>query len=81
VGNGKAMLKLSLCFNRVPRHEGVLGSGGIIPHILDLGTGFSYVCNARMHVCMYICMCVYIYVCIYDICLHVCVLPLCLTKK
>jgi len=27
-------VKLSLCFNRAPRHEGVLGSGGIVPPLL-----------------------------------------------
>jgi hypothetical protein len=27
------MVKLSLCFNSVPRHEGVLGTGGIAPRI------------------------------------------------
>jgi hypothetical protein len=32
------LVKLSLCFNRAPRHEGVLGSGGIAPRIIDLGT-------------------------------------------
>jgi hypothetical protein len=26
-------IKLSLCFNAAPRHEGVLGSGGIVPNI------------------------------------------------
>jgi hypothetical protein len=31
-------VKLSLCFNWAPHHEGVLGSGGIVPCILDLGT-------------------------------------------
>jgi hypothetical protein len=34
----KVKAKLSLCFNRAPRHESVLGSGGIAPRILDLGT-------------------------------------------
>jgi hypothetical protein len=33
-------VKVSLCFNGVPRHEGVLGSGGIAPRILDLGIRF-----------------------------------------
>jgi hypothetical protein len=31
-------VKLSLCFTSAPRHEGVLGIGGIAPRILDLGT-------------------------------------------
>jgi hypothetical protein len=30
----KVNVKLSLCFNKAPRHEGVLGSGGIAPLIL-----------------------------------------------
>jgi hypothetical protein len=30
----KVKLKLSLFFNRAPRNEGVLGSGGITPRIL-----------------------------------------------
>jgi hypothetical protein len=30
----KLKVKLSQCFNWEPRHEGVLGSGGIAPHIL-----------------------------------------------
>jgi hypothetical protein len=34
---------LSLCFNWAPRHEGVLGSGGIAPRILDLGTIWRWV--------------------------------------
>jgi hypothetical protein len=34
---GKVKVKLSLCFDWAPRHEGVLGSGGIAPRILDLG--------------------------------------------
>jgi hypothetical protein len=29
---------LSLCFNRASLHEGILGSGGIAPRILGLGT-------------------------------------------
>jgi len=36
--NSSYKVKLSLCFNGEPRHEGVLGSGGIAPRILDLGT-------------------------------------------
>jgi hypothetical protein len=36
-------VKLSLCFNWAPRHEGVLGSGGITAHILDLGTRWRWV--------------------------------------
>jgi hypothetical protein len=31
---GKVKIKLSLCFNSAPRHEGVSGSGGIAPLIL-----------------------------------------------
>jgi hypothetical protein len=34
----RGKIKLSLCFNWAPRHEGVLGSGGIAHRILDLGT-------------------------------------------
>jgi hypothetical protein len=34
----KVKVKLSLCLTWAPRHEGVLGSGGIAPRILDLGT-------------------------------------------
>jgi hypothetical protein len=34
---------LFLCFNWAPRHEGVLGSGGIAPHIHDLGTRWRWV--------------------------------------
>jgi hypothetical protein len=37
----KVKVKLSPCFNWALRHEGVLGSGGIAPHILDLGTRWS----------------------------------------
>jgi hypothetical protein len=33
-----AVVLKSLYFNRAPRHEGVLGSGGITPSILSLGT-------------------------------------------
>jgi hypothetical protein len=36
-------VKLSLCFNWAPRHEGVLESGGITPHILALGTRWKLV--------------------------------------
>jgi hypothetical protein len=41
----KVKVKLSLCFflNWAPRHEGVLGSGGIAPCILDLGTRWRWV--------------------------------------
>jgi hypothetical protein len=39
----KVKVKLSLCFNWAPRHEGVLGSGGIDPRILDLGTRWRWV--------------------------------------
>jgi hypothetical protein len=31
-------VKLPLCFNLAPCHECVLGSGGIAPRILELGT-------------------------------------------
>jgi hypothetical protein len=31
---GKVKVEFSLCFNQAPRHEGVLGSGGIAPLIL-----------------------------------------------
>jgi hypothetical protein len=30
----KLKVKMSLCLNRAPRHEGVLGNGGIAPLIL-----------------------------------------------
>jgi hypothetical protein len=33
-----AKVKASLCFNWAPRHEGVLGSGGIAPRIFNFGT-------------------------------------------
>jgi hypothetical protein len=39
----KVKVKLSLCFNWAPRHEDVLGSGGISPRILDLGTRWRWV--------------------------------------
>jgi hypothetical protein len=42
----KVKVKLSLCFNWAPRHEGILGRGGIAPHILDLGTRWSGQLNA-----------------------------------
>jgi len=32
-----------LIFNCAPRHEGILGSGGIAPLILDLGTRWRWV--------------------------------------
>jgi hypothetical protein len=35
-------LSYSLCFNWAPHHEGVLGSGGIAPRILDLGTKWRW---------------------------------------
>jgi hypothetical protein len=35
---GKVKVKLSLCLNWAPSHEGVLGRGGIAQRILDLGT-------------------------------------------
>jgi hypothetical protein len=40
---GKAKIKLSLCFNWTPRHEGVLESGVIAPRILYLGTRWRWV--------------------------------------
>jgi hypothetical protein len=39
----KVKVKLSLCFNWAPRNEGVLGSGGIAPCILDLCTRWRWV--------------------------------------
>jgi hypothetical protein len=39
----KVKMKLSLCFNWASSHEGVLGSGGIAPRILNLGTGWRWV--------------------------------------
>jgi hypothetical protein len=39
----KVKVKLSLYFIWAPRHEGVLGSGGIAPNILYLGTRWSWV--------------------------------------
>jgi hypothetical protein len=36
-------VKVSLCFNWAPGHEGVLGSGGIVLRILDLGTRWRWV--------------------------------------
>jgi len=36
-------VKLSLCFNLEPRHEGVLGSGVIALRIPDLGTRWRWV--------------------------------------
>jgi hypothetical protein len=41
----KVKLKLPLCFNWAQRHEGILGSGGIAPRILDLGTRWRWVVN------------------------------------
>jgi len=35
---GQIKVKLSLCFNWAPRHEGVLGSGGLASRILNLRT-------------------------------------------
>jgi hypothetical protein len=40
---GKVKVKLSLCFNLAPRHVGVLGSGDMLPRILDLGTRWRWV--------------------------------------
>jgi hypothetical protein len=39
---GEGKVKLSLCFNRAPRHGGLLRSGNIDPHVLDLGTGWRW---------------------------------------
>jgi hypothetical protein len=40
----KIKVKLSLCFfSQAPSHEDVLGSGGIAPRILDLGTRWRWV--------------------------------------
>jgi hypothetical protein len=39
----KVKVKLSLWFNRTPRHGGVLGSGGIGPRVLVLGTRWRWV--------------------------------------
>jgi hypothetical protein len=40
----KVKVKLSLCFFKLAtRYEGVLGSGDIAPHILDLGTKWRWV--------------------------------------
>jgi hypothetical protein len=36
-------VRLYLCFNWAPLHEGVLGSGGTAPRILDLGTWWRWV--------------------------------------
>jgi hypothetical protein len=36
-------IKLPLCFNWTPRHGGLLGTGGLAPRILDLGTLWSWV--------------------------------------
>jgi hypothetical protein len=38
----KGKVKQSLSFNCVPHHEGVLGSGGVATHILDLGTRWRW---------------------------------------
>jgi hypothetical protein len=43
VGPVKVKVKLSLCLNWSQGHEGVLGSGGITPRILDLGTRWRWV--------------------------------------
>jgi hypothetical protein len=39
----KVKVKLSVRFNWVPRHGGVLGRGGIVPRVLDLGTKWRWV--------------------------------------
>jgi hypothetical protein len=41
--NLKVKGKAVLCFNWAPCHEGVLGSGGTAPRILDLGTRWRWV--------------------------------------
>jgi hypothetical protein len=42
--NTKVKAKLSLCFNWVPRHEGVLGEWRYSPHsVFDLGTRWRWV--------------------------------------
>jgi hypothetical protein len=41
----KVKVNLSMCFNWAPRYEGLLGSGGIAPRILDLGTRWRWVVN------------------------------------
>jgi hypothetical protein len=38
----KVKVKVRLFFSRAPRHEGILGSGGIAPHILDFGTRWRW---------------------------------------
>jgi hypothetical protein len=35
-------VKVSLCFNWAPRHEGLLGIGGVAPRILNLGTTWRW---------------------------------------
>jgi hypothetical protein len=35
---GKVKVKFFLFFNLAPHYEGVLGSGGIAPRVIDLGT-------------------------------------------
>jgi hypothetical protein len=39
----KVKIQLSLCFKWAPRHKDVLGSGGIVPRILDFGTRWRWV--------------------------------------
>jgi hypothetical protein len=41
----KVKVNVSLCFNWAPCHEGVSGSGGMAPLILDLGTSWRWVIN------------------------------------
>jgi hypothetical protein len=43
----KLKVKLSLYFNWVPRHKGVLGSGNRVPRILDLDTRWRWVVSFR----------------------------------
>jgi hypothetical protein len=40
---GRDKVKLSQCCNWSPRHEGVLGVGGVAQHILDFGTTWWWV--------------------------------------
>jgi hypothetical protein len=42
----KVKVKLSLCFNWALRHEGVVGSGGTAPRILDLGNRWRWVVSS-----------------------------------
>jgi hypothetical protein len=48
----KLKIKLSLCLNFAPRHNGVWGSGGIAPHILDLGNIAESLLTYRKSLCL-----------------------------